>query len=157
MSYSVLRQGRFKPHHSTTLMTNDRDAPNESTRLLPGDDEEAVSPGSPTQSPNTKPVSTPLPKAQLGALVAVRIVDPIAYMQIFPYINQLLTDLKIAEPERVGFYSGLVVRVDCFRVDSRVCLLRILLVCARANHRRAHTRSHRCSLCTNGDGYQVSS
>ena len=84
---------------------DDRDAANESTRLLPGDDEETI-------SSRTPPVPTPLPKAQLGALIAVRIVDPIAYQQIFPYINQLLADLRIAEPERVGFYSGLVVRVD---------------------------------------------
>lgn len=97
-------------------MTDDLGAPNESTRLLPGHDEEAVSP---EHNPNTKkPASTPLPKAQLGALVAVRIVDPIAYQQIFPYINQLLADLSVAEPERVGLYSGLVVRTDCF--DSGV-------------------------------------
>ncbi|KAG6370555.1 major facilitator superfamily domain-containing protein [Boletus reticuloceps] len=77
---------------------DDLDATNESTRLLPGNDEEAAR----TQTP------TPLPKAQLGALFAVRIVDPIAYQQIFPYINQLLADLRVAEPEQVGFYSGLV-------------------------------------------------
>ncbi|KAH0826225.1 major facilitator superfamily domain-containing protein [Lanmaoa asiatica] len=81
------------------------DAANESTRLLPdGEDEEAVS--SRTPNPNNKPTPTPLPKAQLGALIAVRIVDPIAYQQIFPYINQLLADLRIAEPDQVGFYSG---------------------------------------------------
>ena len=92
----------------------DCDAANESTRLLPGDDGEPV-------SSRTRPAPTPLPKAQLGALIAVRIVDPIAYQQIFPYINQLLADLRIAEPEQVGFYSGLVVRIDC--LDARLFLL----------------------------------
>ncbi|KAF8443269.1 major facilitator superfamily domain-containing protein [Boletus edulis BED1] len=80
--------------------TNGRDSlgtVDESTRLLPSSDEEARRQG-----------PTPLPKAQLSALFAVRIVDPIAYQQIFPYVNQLLVDLRIAEPERVGFYSGLV-------------------------------------------------
>lgn len=81
------------------------DVADESTLLLPGDEEEAVS-----KTTNTKNATTPLPKAQLGALFAVRLVDPIAYQQIFPYINQLLADLRIAEPERVGLYSGLVVR-----------------------------------------------
>jgi hypothetical protein len=86
------------------------DATNESTRLLPGSDEEAAR--TQTQTP------TPLPKAQLGALFAVRIVDPIAYQQIFPYINQLLADLRVAEPEHVGFYSGLVVRMEL--LDGRL-------------------------------------
>jgi hypothetical protein len=99
------------PNH---IDNDDRDAANESTHLLPGDDDEAV-------SSRTRPAPTPLPKAQLGALIAVRIVDPIAYQQIFPYINQLLADLRIAEPERVGFYSGLVVRMDC--LDARLSLL----------------------------------
>ena len=91
----------------------DLDAVNESTRLLPRDDEEALST---VHEPNTKKSPTPLPKAQLAALFAVRIIDPIAYQQIFPYINQLLVDLRIAEPERVGFYSGVVVRTS--RLDE---------------------------------------
>lgn len=87
---------------------NDLDAANESTRLLPGDDEEAVS----SRTARRRGL-TPLPKTQLGALIAVRIVDPIAYQQIFPYINQLLADMGVAKPEQVGFYSGLVVRMKC--------------------------------------------
>ncbi|KAI9568452.1 major facilitator superfamily domain-containing protein [Boletus coccyginus] len=83
---------------------DDPDVANESARLLVGGDEEDVS----SRTPNLQLAPTPLPKAQLSALIAVRIVDPIAYQQIFPYINQLLADLHIAEPERVGFYSGLV-------------------------------------------------
>ncbi|KAF8551945.1 MFS general substrate transporter [Imleria badia] len=62
------------------------DVADESTRLLPGGDEEAVS----SRAPNTRQAPTPFPKAQLAALFA------------------LLADLRIAEPERVGFYSGLV-------------------------------------------------
>lgn len=89
--------------------SDDPDVANESTRLLVCGDEEDVS----SRTPNLQLAPTPLPKAQLSALIAVRIVDPIAYQQIFPYINQLLADLRIAEPERVGFYSGLVVRIEC--------------------------------------------
>ncbi|KAJ7871414.1 major facilitator superfamily domain-containing protein [Mycena olivaceomarginata] len=52
---------------------------------------------------------TPLPRIQLAALCAVRLVDPIAYSQIFPYINEMLFHLRVAEdPSKIGFYSGLV-------------------------------------------------
>ena len=125
--------------------TGDTDAhvaANESTPLLLDGDEEA---------PNTRQIQTPLPKVQLGAVIAVRIVDPIAYQQIFPYINQLLVDLRIAEPERVGFYSGLVVRMD-FPHDRPF----LLTSSYRWIDRRAPTRSRRCFRCTSGERYQVS-
>ncbi|KAK1218246.1 hypothetical protein PQX77_014619 [Marasmius sp. AFHP31] len=52
---------------------------------------------------------TPLPKAQLATLCLIRLVDPIAYCQIFPYINEFISFLKIADdPSQIGFYSGLV-------------------------------------------------
>lgn len=111
-SYSIRSTGPNKSDNH-----DDLDAANESTRLLPGDDEEAVSSRTPEPNSNTKPAPTPLPKAQLSALIAVRIVDPIAYQQIFPYVNQLLVDLRIAEPERIGFYSGIVVRIDCLNAS----------------------------------------
>jgi hypothetical protein len=60
----------------------------------------------------TKPKITPLPKAQLATLCSVRIVDPIAFTQIFPYINEFMNDLHVTDdPSRIGFYSGLVVRL----------------------------------------------
>lgn len=87
----------------TSVNKNSLGEPDESTRLLVDEERDGCS--SPSQSRGP----TPLPKAQLGTLVAVRIVDPIAYTQIFPYINQLLADLHIAAPEQVGFYSGFIV------------------------------------------------
>jgi len=52
---------------------------------------------------------TPLPKAQLASLCAVRLVDPIAFTQIFPYVNEMLASLHVTDdPSRIGFYSGLV-------------------------------------------------
>lgn len=89
---------------SNNLNRHGFSGPDESTRLL--HDEERT--GGCSVSAHEMSV-TPLPKAQLGALVVVRIVDPIAYMQIFPYINQRLADLRIAPPEQVGFYSGFIV------------------------------------------------
>ncbi|KAJ7908885.1 major facilitator superfamily domain-containing protein [Mycena leptocephala] len=69
---------------------------------------------------------TPLPRIQLAALCAL--VDPIAYScigfvpimpclaniifftsQIFPYINAMLSDLRVTDdPSKISFYSGLV-------------------------------------------------
>ncbi|KAJ3565839.1 hypothetical protein NP233_g7383 [Leucocoprinus birnbaumii] len=52
---------------------------------------------------------TPLPKAQLAILCAIRLMDPLTFTQIFPYINQFLTSLKLVPDEsQIGFYSGLV-------------------------------------------------
>ncbi|KAF7338684.1 MFS domain-containing protein [Mycena venus] len=52
---------------------------------------------------------TPLPKGQLAALCISRLADPIAYCQLFPYINQMLFDLHVTDDiSKVGFYSGLV-------------------------------------------------
>ena len=54
---------------------------------------------------------TPIPWRQLLTLCLVRLVDPICFSQIFPYINNHLLDMGVVrpnEPERVGFYSGLI-------------------------------------------------
>ena len=52
----------------------------------------------------------PLPKVQLGILCLLRTLDPMNFSQIFPYINQFLTDLHVTnDPSQIGFYSGLVV------------------------------------------------
>lgn len=55
---------------------------------------------------------TPLPKGQLAALCISRLSDPIAYTQLFPYINAMLFELKVTDDiSKIGFYSGLVVGV----------------------------------------------
>ncbi|KAJ7197173.1 major facilitator superfamily domain-containing protein [Mycena pura] len=52
---------------------------------------------------------SPLPKAQLTALCISRLTDPIAYTQIFPYINEFLLLLHVTDDvSKVGFYSGVV-------------------------------------------------
>lgn len=46
-----------------------------------------------------------------SVLCTVRITEPIAFTQIFPYINDFMSDLHVTnDPKRIGFYSGLVVR-----------------------------------------------
>lgn len=57
---------------------------------------------------------TPLPVRGLAALCAVRLVDPIVFTQIFPYVNEMIDGLHLTDdPSRLGFYSGLVVCL-CF-------------------------------------------
>ncbi|KAL4065393.1 major facilitator superfamily domain-containing protein [Scleroderma yunnanense] len=52
---------------------------------------------------------TPLPKGQFAALCAVRLVDPLTFTQLFPYVNDFMSDLHVTDdPSRIGFYSGLV-------------------------------------------------
>lgn len=53
---------------------------------------------------------TPLPKFQLGALLLVQLSEPIASASIFPYINQLITELDITggDKRKVGYYAGLI-------------------------------------------------
>jgi hypothetical protein len=60
-------------------------------------------------------IGTPLPKAQFTILCILRILDPMAFSQIFPYINQLIEDLGVAkDASDIGYYSGLVVCVLLF-------------------------------------------
>jgi hypothetical protein len=57
---------------------------------------------------------TPLPKAQLATLCAVRLVDPIMFTQIFPYVNEMMDHLHITDdPSKTGLYSGIVVSKPC--------------------------------------------
>ena len=59
----------------------------------------------------SKPVKmTPIPKLQLATLCIVRLLEPIGFTQLFPYINEMVVKLKlIDDPSKVGFVSGLVV------------------------------------------------
>ncbi|KAF9058552.1 major facilitator superfamily domain-containing protein [Rhodocollybia butyracea] len=52
---------------------------------------------------------TPLPMLQLLIVCFIRLMDPISFTQIFPYVNEFITFLKLADdPSQTGFYSGLV-------------------------------------------------
>ena len=58
----------------------------------------------------SKPTPAAVPKLQLTALCSFRLVDPVAFSQIFPYINEFMDDLHVTDdPSNIGFYSGLVV------------------------------------------------
>ena len=56
----------------------------------------------------TKPI-TPLPKVQLSIVFLIRVVEPICFQVIFPFINQMLMDVGAAKTEEeVGYAAGVV-------------------------------------------------
>lgn len=54
--------------------------------------------------------ATPLPKLQIGILLLALLVEPIASQSIYPYINQLVSELDIigGDERKVGYYAGLI-------------------------------------------------
>ncbi|KIK63616.1 hypothetical protein GYMLUDRAFT_40676 [Collybiopsis luxurians FD-317 M1] len=53
--------------------------------------------------------TTPLPKAQIAVLCLVRMCDPIAFTQIFPFVNEFIAYLHVTDdPSQIGYFSGLV-------------------------------------------------
>jgi hypothetical protein len=86
----------------------------ESTALLPSTDQSIV------ESQVIKPAKvTPVPKLQLAIVCLVRLLEPIGFTQLFPYINEMVVKLNILDdPSKVGFVSGLVVSKDCSRCDQ---------------------------------------
>ncbi|KAJ6491890.1 major facilitator superfamily domain-containing protein [Mycena sanguinolenta] len=53
---------------------------------------------------------TPLPKFQLAIIMFVQICEPTAGQSIYPYINQLISELDITggDQRKVGYYAGLI-------------------------------------------------
>ena len=88
--------------------------PDESTALLSTGDQNVV------ESQVSKPAKmTPIPKLQLATICLVRLLEPIGFTQLFPYINEMIIKLNILDdPSKVGFVSGLVVSTDSL---SLVC------------------------------------
>ena len=51
----------------------------------------------------------PLPIAQIFLLCYARIVEPIAFFSIFPFVNKMIWETGGLDEADVGFYSGLIV------------------------------------------------
>lgn len=51
----------------------------------------------------------PLPKDQIFFLCLARMVEPLAFFCIFPFINKMIWDTGEVVKTDVGFYSGLIV------------------------------------------------
>ncbi|KAF8599589.1 MFS general substrate transporter [Ceratobasidium sp. AG-I] len=61
------------------------------------------------ESSQERPQQTPVPKLQLLSVCVSRIAEPLAYSQIFPYVNQMVWDLGVTDnPKQIGFYSGII-------------------------------------------------
>ncbi|KAI1127846.1 major facilitator superfamily transporter [Nemania abortiva] len=52
--------------------------------------------------------SPPLPTTQILLLCYARLIEPIAFFSIFPYINQMVLENGNLAEEDMGFYSGLI-------------------------------------------------
>lgn len=57
----------------------------------------------------------PLPMGQIALLCYARLVEPIAFFSIFPFINQMIQEVGDVAEEDVGFYSGLIVSIKILR------------------------------------------
>ncbi|KAI1193436.1 major facilitator superfamily transporter [Nemania serpens] len=54
------------------------------------------------------PASKPLPKFQILLLCYARLIEPMAFFSIFPYINQMVLENGGLDEADMGFYSGLI-------------------------------------------------
>lgn len=104
---SVTLQGDSSAEDTPGPVCVDRCIPifDESTALLSNADQNVV------ESQVFKPTKmTPIPKLQLATLCLVRLLEPIGFTQLFPYINEMVVSLNVIDdPSKVGFISGLVV------------------------------------------------
>ncbi|KAI5238575.1 MFS general substrate transporter [Aureobasidium subglaciale] len=58
--------------------------------------------------PNDEDEDKPFPVGQIILLCYGRLVEPIAFFSIFPFINQMIFEVGGVKEEDVGFYSGLI-------------------------------------------------
>ncbi|KDQ58164.1 hypothetical protein JAAARDRAFT_34978 [Jaapia argillacea MUCL 33604] len=57
---------------------------------------------------NVSRKATPLPKSQLAAIYAIKILVPIATTQIFPYLNVMVERIKHSDGPFNAYYSGMI-------------------------------------------------
>lgn len=50
----------------------------------------------------------PLPMGQIALLCYARLIEPIAFFSIFPFVNAMIRDTGNLDERDVGFYSGLI-------------------------------------------------
>lgn len=68
---------------------------------------------------------SPLPKLQITVLCCLRILDPLNFSQILPYINDFVKHLHLTDdPSYIGYYSGLVVNSTPFFVLYFIIMVR---------------------------------
>ncbi|EHY51962.1 hypothetical protein HRR83_003476 [Exophiala dermatitidis] len=80
----------------------------ETTALLATPAHVSSSPDDEQGNPSNDDEDKPLPKDQIFYLCFARIVEPIAFFCIFPFINQMIWETGEVAQTDVGFYSGLI-------------------------------------------------
>ncbi|KAJ7746312.1 major facilitator superfamily domain-containing protein [Mycena metata] len=80
--------------------------------------------------PERKP-RTPLPKLQLSIIMLVQICEPLASQSIYPYINQLISELDITggDEKKVGYYASLSKQPQFKTRTDPLLLLAIAILC----------------------------
>lgn len=68
----------------------------------------------PAQHQNGDDDDKPLPRLQIFLLCYARLVEPIAFFSIFPFINKMIWETGNLKQADVGFYSGLIVNSPMF-------------------------------------------
>lgn len=106
---------------TTALLSQD-----DAGRLAPSHDAEQHVHGGGDDSDNDE--DNTLPIDHILALCAARIVEPIAFFSIFPFINQMIWDTGQVAQTDVGFYSGLIVRPHLEQPCPAVSFIDRLLV-----------------------------
>lgn len=70
--------------------------------------EDAKAPVPRDSQPDDAEDDTPLPKSQIFLLCYARLVEPVAFFTIFPFINKMIWETGNLKEEDVGFYTGLI-------------------------------------------------
>jgi hypothetical protein len=121
------------PH--STQITASADEPDEITPLLrPSESSEATKPQQNGHADAETATAEdeeeiPLPMFQIFILCIARVMDPISFFSIFPFVPSMVRDTGVLE-EDVGFYTGVIVRASTsFTVPFIFSVLYILLNC----------------------------
>ncbi|KAJ5907721.1 hypothetical protein N7495_000403 [Penicillium taxi] len=83
------------------------------TESRPGDENDRIDEttallGSETEQTEVEEDEKPLPTSQILLLCYVRIVEPLAFFSIFPYVSQMVQENGGIKDADIGFYSGLI-------------------------------------------------
>lgn len=69
-------------------------------------------------------VEIPLPRKQIFLLCFARMIDPVAFFGIFPFVNKMIQEVGHVAKADVGFYSGTIVSTPS--LNMRVLNLNVL-------------------------------
>jgi hypothetical protein len=78
---------------------------------IPINDEAIISHENSESNPASNVDHTPLPKLQIFVLCFARMIEPIAFFGIFPFINKMIKETGNIKEADVGFYTGFIVRI----------------------------------------------